>query len=682
MLRHLTRLVEQRKLGFSLACMTAHAKKLSNGAKVNEATHRQFASHAFTFIDCHGDYRDELHLENPCLPLYSNQAKLPRLPIPSLEETAENFLQSALPLAKSKEQVDTLLAAAKVFPEQAAHLQQRLLQRRQEYNDSSWLQHWWNEQVYLQCRDALFYSSFFYRLAYDDSCRRDGTLRAAAALQALTILSQRVCSGRMPPDTAGRSKIPLCSTQYKYLFHSCRIPQPKQDLYRIYSPNTITPTPIRLHVAVACKGQFYKVYVTDDDGRVYCRAALQKALRKCREQSMRDHDKALPELGWLTATNRNTWSDTYKIITNDAQLSTALHDLQSALCILSLDDNPDDPTCVPTEAQHAAQIWHGNITNSANRWMDKSMQITVNEIGGLGYVGEHSMMDGMPAMMVSHYLMNQGRVDRGDAKNTSPVNVLPDEPVNIFKSAFRALDPSLQREVETRVHAARQEATDIILNYGIDVLTFQHFGSDTIKMTGCSPDAFAQMAIQLACYRIYGEQVGTYEATQMRAFLHGRTETTRSVSLASQAFVKAMCASNIDDSKKHELLLQACKVHAETTRKAAGGTGVDRHFYGLTNVLKPGEPTPSLIDHELTKVSKRWKVSTSTVPGVQCGFSSVEHDGVGIGYDVKGKQIVFTVTGQSKVVNVRCLNKLLSDALNEMMHVAQQGHFIQPTSRL
>ena len=338
-----------------------------------------------TFVDCHGDYRNELHLEDPNLPLYAHQASLPRLPIPSLEETVENFLPSALPLAKSPEETESLLAATKSFPQEAAHLQERLMQRSQEYDNSSWLQHWWSERIYLQCRDPLFYISFFYRLQYDDSCQRDGLMRAAAALQSVAVLSQEVCSGQKQPDTVGRSNqpIPLCSTQFKYLLKSCRIPRPGQDSYRMYTDT------VRLHVAVACRGQFYKLHLTDQEGRIYSRSALHKALQRCQELAIQ-RQTLVPELGWLTATHRDTWSETYQLLTSDPGMAGALHDLQSALCVLCLDEGQD-----LTEAEHAAHIWHGNLVNSANRWMDKSMQITVNADGGLGYVGEHSMQDGV-----------------------------------------------------------------------------------------------------------------------------------------------------------------------------------------------------------------------------------------------------------------------------------------------
>lgn len=51
------------------------------------------------------------------------------------------------------------------------------------------------------------------------------------------------------------------------------------------------------------------------------------------------------------------------------------------------------------------------------------------------------------------------------------------------------------------------------------VNTFDAYGSDFIKTAGHSPDAFVQIAIHLATFRLFGEQAVTYEATQVRTFL-------------------------------------------------------------------------------------------------------------------------------------------------------------------
>ena len=55
-----------------------------------------------------------------------------------------------------------------------------------------------------------------------------------------------------------------------------------------------------------------------------------------------------------------------------------------------------------------------------------------------------------------------------------------------------------------------------------------------------SPDAFIQMAIQLAWYKTRGEFTATYETVLTRMFKHGRTETLRSFSRESRHWVLSM----------------------------------------------------------------------------------------------------------------------------------------------
>jgi carnitine O-acetyltransferase len=160
--------------------------------------------------------------------------------------------------------------------------------------------------------------------------------------------------------------------------------------------------------------------------------------------------------------------------------------------------------------------------------------------------------------------------------------------------------------------------TSLVTNQSNDAQSFQGYGSTFIKQAGYSPDAFVQMAIQLATYRLFGEQVGTYEATQVRPFCHGRTETTRSVSTASEAFVKKMGMwpkMDEDDpecrKEKVALLQEAAKNHAEYTRLAAQGQGVDRHFFGLSLSVKDGEEAPDIFADPVFARSKRWRVSSS-----------------------------------------------------------------------
>ena len=91
-----------------------------------------------------------------------------------------------------------------------------------------------------------------------------------------------------------------------------------------------------------------------------------------------------------------------------------------------------------------------------------------------------------------------------------------------------------------------------------EVLSFKEYGKGLMKRCGLSPDAYMQMAFQLAQYKLHGHAAATYESTQTRAFAYGRTEVTRSCSVESLRWVKAMLADSRDpDAYKRDLLNEA-----------------------------------------------------------------------------------------------------------------------------
>jgi len=113
----------------------------------------------YPMVESHGDYRAEAYLEDHIGgKLYSKQHSLPRLPIPSISDTINRFLPTALPLAKNEEEKTSLIQACEEFEGQAVELQQRLIERKEgEMKDSSWLQLWWNTMGYLQVRVSICY---------------------------------------------------------------------------------------------------------------------------------------------------------------------------------------------------------------------------------------------------------------------------------------------------------------------------------------------------------------------------------------------------------------------------------------------------------------------------------------------------------------------------------------------
>ena len=387
--------------------LTRTAWKSSASSTVsNQEVSSYFKPWKVPVVESHGDYRAEAWLEEHIGgPLYSQQASLPRLPIPSLEDTVQRFLPTALPLARSEREAVALQEATAKFPMQAQPLHERLLQRAKNNPDSSWLQLFWNQLGYLQVRDPVIINvSYFFHFSDDQTVATDDNAqiqRAAAMLVAAGQFRKRTCSGELPPERIGkgdRAKT-LCSVAYKYMFHACRIPLETQDSYKIYDPA------LHHHAVVACQGHFFAVDlchpVTAEPHSVY---ELEKALRECQQRAQAMGSmKECPnlQLGWLTSSHRDDWARARQTLLQHGgpELQRALEVLESGSVLVCLDDD-----MVVSRAECAEKLLHGTITHGNNRWFDKSIQLICSRNGKAGLLGEHSMMDGMPVVSLADHI--------------------------------------------------------------------------------------------------------------------------------------------------------------------------------------------------------------------------------------------------------------------------------------
>jgi carnitine O-acetyltransferase len=379
-------------------------------------------------VESHGDYREEAWLEDYIgngdgkSPLYQYQKKLPALPIPVVADTLARFLPTALPLAKNEQEATALVAAVDTFEAQAEQLQERLLARAATTKDSSWIQHWWNTTGYLQVRaPSVVNVSYFFHLSNDvtaPTCIH----RAAAMLTAVADYRLAVATGQLPAEMVGKKQTPLCSTAYKYMLNACRIPAANQDSYRIYDPAVFH------HAVVARHGYFFAVpLVEPETGRALPLTVLEGYLEECRERAdgMQRQARygtgsanAPPQLGWLTSMHRDDWARARQVLCQDPATEQALELLESGAVLLCLDDE------APVSRQECGQLFcfGGAVENSddgddsnnnnnnkgkmvsqgANRWFDKSIQLFCTNNGKAGLMGEHSMMDGMPVVGLAH----------------------------------------------------------------------------------------------------------------------------------------------------------------------------------------------------------------------------------------------------------------------------------------
>lgn len=180
------------------------------------------------------------------------------------------------------------------------------------------------------------------------------------------------------------------------------------------------------------------------------------------------------------------------------------------------------------------------------------------------------------------------------------------------------------------------------------------FGKGFIKTCRVSPDAYIQLALQLAFYRDFGKFSLTYEACMTRLYREGRTETVRPCTIESAAWVRSMENSKSSAVERMKLLQDACKRHQTGYLEAMCGKGIDRHLFCLYVVSRYLEIESPFLKEV---VSEPWRLSTSQTPHGQTpkidlkkhpglttpggGFGPVSHDGYSVSYIISGEDRIF-----------------------------------------
>jgi carnitine O-acetyltransferase len=201
--------------------------------------------------------------------------------------------------------------------------------------------------------------------------------------------------------------------------------------------------------------------------------------------------------------------------------------IETAAFVVCLDDSKPI-----TKEEHSIACWHGD---GRNRFFDKSMQFIVFDNGKAGFNGEHSRMEATITHRACDYIckgLKTNTIDHGE-DSVSDMELPQKLNFDLNPRLYTAISKATER---FDADAAKRELV---------VASYKRYGKNAIKKLEVSPDAYAQMAIQLAYYKMYGTCRATYETSGTRKFYHGRTEAGRSVSVESVAFVKAMCDPKI-----------------------------------------------------------------------------------------------------------------------------------------
>lgn len=596
---------------------------------------------------------------------FAGQPSLEPLPVPQLKDTMKRWFATAAPLCESKAELAEAKAAITQFVSAAGLgpvLQQRLLerQRRAHEDGKGWLIDWWNDLMYLSFRLPIVINvSYFYQFVPDPrgAAKNTQVARAASLSHAAMEFRDLLVSERLPPDTAGRGDDarPMCMSMYRYLFHTAREAQDGIDRHVMCDPATNT------HMLVIRKNRFF-TFDLRPRGRVLTVGEIEAQLQRVVDAA---GNVKGPPVGVLTGIHRDDAAFAFNVMRElHPQNLDALATIHGAAFAVCLDDSSPKTT-----KEMARVCLHGD---GRNRWYDKTLQFIVTADGRAGFMGEHSMSDGMPTATMTNWML-QGIADGKLARDIMPPSGAP--PLEAPTEAKFRVSGRVSRCIAEGCRAFDAAIAD----HEVDVCAFTEYGKDAIKGMKMAPDAFVQMSFQLAYYRTYGRFRATYEPAHTRAFLNGRTACIRGVGPESTAWVKSMCDRNAPASQRAKLLAKATAAHSRKSKEAAAGQDVDRHLFGMAMLRRPGEKCPLMDDVAVYGRSKTWGISTSNLTSEHYenwGWGEVVPDGLGIAYSVQRSALRFNVTCRTSVgaaAFTRQLRWALQDMRNTVLEAAEPG---------
>ncbi|CAO3627431.1 unnamed protein product [Mucor hiemalis] len=430
-----------------------------------------------------------------------------------------------------------------------------------------------------------------------------------------------------------------CMWQYSRIYSVTRVPLHHCDTLVQADAKKIR------HIAILLRDQVYKLDVykelKKDIWVMLTTEEIESALLTLIAHVTQLANNASPPVSLLSSWQRDNWAVARNhLLAIEPQLHRQnLNTIETALFAVALDDHSggiDNASWTKTMF-----CGHQGLGNGHNRWFDKSFTLVVENNGMCGFSGEHSPVDALTVSYIFDFMLQMPTPGEKTAQFIQPTALNKD--VSFEHLQFRA-DATLNRYLAEAQIAA--DATAALSDS--NVLVFKDFGTNWIKKTGrVPPDAFYQMVLQSAYYRAHQTVTPTYETAATRKYLRGRTETIRTLSVDSKAFVEGFENKNLSSAEKYQLLVKATSAHRNYTAIASNGQGCDRHLLVLRllnadhqMLNEKGElvsiPMHPIFTDPIHGQSQIWRLSTSGLhAGIRLmgtGFGTVYPDGYGINY--------------------------------------------------
>ncbi|WP_024804782.1 choline/carnitine O-acyltransferase [Nocardia sp. BMG51109] len=552
--------------------------------------------------------------------------QLPRVPLPTLEDSCARFLEWSAPLLTEDERAETERTVADLLREDGpARILHADLQRFDaEPGVRSWLDEFWPAR-YLGRRDRIALNANFFFLFRDDTPLARSTSgrqaeRAAAIITAAVNYKLLLDAEEIPPATQRGQHLSMA--QNKSLFSETRIPGDPQDTVRVpYSDEWPGPSRAR-HIVVFFRGTMFRMDVIGAGGAPHSQEDLVDGLQSVLKA---DTGRAATgtAAGHLTTLARAEWATVRAGLRAEPVNAAALDTIETALFCVCLED------FAPHDAQHACdQLLHGD---SGNRWFDKAVSFVVFGDGSAGINVEHCGLDGTTILSFVDALLATPVADHAERSGAQAQGLPVVEPIEF------ALDEKLR----ARITDAATDFARFAADNATRIVSFEDFGADRAKSLGMSPDAFAQLSYQLAHRRSKGLIGATYESIATRQFRNGRTEAMRVITPQMLEFVAAMDDPRADADEKRARLRAAAEAHGQRAKQCQRGDAPEQHLWELQLIqrrrgerLGATEPMP-FYDSPGWLITRDDYLSTSSAPSANIeyfGFGCTSPKCIGVAY--------------------------------------------------
>ncbi|WP_030169798.1 choline/carnitine O-acyltransferase [Spirillospora albida] len=540
---------------------------------------------------------------------FGNEDTLPRVPLPSLDATAERFLEWCGPLLTDAELAETREALEAFTAGPGRELHAELERYDAGEGVHSWLDTFWPYR-YLGRRDRIALNANFFFLFQDSG---EAQAERAAGLIAGAVDYKLRLDGENVAPVLQRG-VPLSMDQNKYLFSTTRIPGAEQDGVRApYSDEWPGPSTAR-HIAVFFRGNILRMDVIGPDGHPHTLDELTTGIEAVLKSEAADDVSP----GHFTTMARAEWAAARETLLARGN-GDALDTIETALFCVCLED------FVPKSTLDACDhLLHGD---SANRWFDKAVSFIVFADGTAGINVEHCGLDGTTILSFVDDVLETPPAEHSRRSGARAQGVPAIEPVRFVLDGPLRASATAAAEAFAAYGAATATAT----------VSFDDFGGNRAKALKTSPDAFAQMAYQLAHRRAKGVTGATYESIATRRYRRGRTEAMRVVTPEVVRFADVMTDPGADRAARAEAFRAAADAHVRRARQCQTGEAPEQHLWELQLIHKRRGGTEPLPFFE----SPGWLtmrddyLSTSSAPSVNIryfGFGSTSPQCIGVAY--------------------------------------------------